>query len=258
MLVRDQLYRTIDLQIPCKKIISVVPSQTELLHDLGLNSEVIGITKFCVHPDSWFQSKTRIGGTKKLNLNKIVELEPDLILANKEENTKEDIDFLAERFPVWISAVYNLESAIQMIVQVGLITGKESESIEITKKIEAAKSLLKPYLPKQQVKICYLIWKEPYMTVGSDTFIHSMLEEAGFLNVFEEMKRYPIVTITEILERKPDFIFLSSEPYPFKESESVFFEPVKVILVDGESFSWYGSHLIQSFHYLRTLISLKI
>src|ERR1700741_3198050 len=105
----DQTGRKISIpQIP-QRIISLVPSQTELLFDLGLDKEVVGITKFCVHPPEWFQTKTRVGGTKQLKIDLIKQLQPDLIIANKEENVKEQIEELEKHFPVWISDVNNLE-----------------------------------------------------------------------------------------------------------------------------------------------------
>src|SRR4051812_42104384 len=107
-----------------KRIVSVVPSQTELLYHLGLNEEVLGITKFCIHPQEWFRSKTRVGGTKTLNLETIRQLQPDLILANKEENEKDQIEALANEFPVWVTDVTNLNEAVQMIAAIGKLTGK--------------------------------------------------------------------------------------------------------------------------------------
>jgi ABC-type Fe3+-hydroxamate transport system substrate-binding protein len=230
-----------------KRIVSVVPSQTELLYHLGLNEEVIGITKFCVHPNEWFRSKTRVGGTKTLNLDKIRELQPDLILANKEENEKDQIEALAAEFPVWVTDVTNLEEALQMIATIGVLTGKTEAATLLKKAIAQKFEALAQELPMIPLQVCYLIWKDPYITVGGDTFIHNMLLHAGFKNIFAAEKRYPTVTIEMLEKQDCDVLLLSSEPYPFAEKHIRELQPqlpnTKIILVDGEMFSWYGSRL---------------
>lgn len=127
----DQLGRKIELNYIPKRIISVVPSQTELLHSLGMEEEVIGITKFCVHPQQWFRIKIRIGGTKQLDIGKIKNLQPDLIIANKEENTRDQIEKLAIHFPVWISDVNTLEDALSMIYSIGNMLDKKTSGITL-------------------------------------------------------------------------------------------------------------------------------
>ena len=237
-----------------KRIISVVPSQTELLYDLGLNEEVIGITKFCIHPNEWYKTKKRIGGTKNLNIDLIHSLQPDLILANKEENTKEQIEELQKHYPVYVSDIYNLDDAYTMIKDIGNLVNKVAESESIIKKILSAKQNAE--IVKYNLKALYLIWKRPYMAAGQSTFIHSMLSEAGYMNCLEQ-QRYPVLTVEEICELNPEIIFLSSEPYPFKQKdidELKFNLPhSKICLVDGELFSWYGSRLCQSFEYFSKL-----
>lgn len=241
----DQTGRNISLNKLPQRIISLVPSQTELLFDLGLENEVIGITKFCVHPEEWFRNKTRVGGTKQLNLEIIRQLRPDLIIANKEENVKEQIDELEKDFPVWISDVSNLDDAFVMIKQVGLITNKEHQANKIINQIKENFSRLQT--PNSRLRTAYLIWQDPYMTVGGDTFIHAMMKKAGFENIFSDKKRYPEITIEELQTAGCQLIFLSSEPFPFKEKHRGELQKklpgTKVFLVDGEMFSWYGSRL---------------
>lgn len=241
----DQIGRNISLKKLPQRIISLVPSQTELLFDLGLKNEVVGITKFCVHPEDWFRKKTRVGGTKQLNLEIIRQLRPDLIIANKEENVKEQIDELGKDFPVWVSDVSNLEDAYFMIEQVGLITNKEHQANKII--IQIKENFSRFQTPNSRLRTTYLIWQNPYMSVGGDTFIHAMLEKAGFENIFSDKKRYPEITIEELQTADSQLIFLSSEPFPFKEKHRVELQKIlpgtKVILVDGEMFSWYGSRL---------------
>ncbi len=240
------------------RIVSTVPSLTELLYDLDCDEEVLGITKFCVHPEHWRASKRIIGGTKNLRINEINLLLPDLIIANKEENTKEEIELLAKNYNVLLTDIHNIEDAIIVIKQIGTLLKINSKTGRIEKLLnEARRKLIKirSHHP-QALKICYLIWKEPYMTVGYDTFIHSMLTECGFVNVFEDYMRYPEVSLQEISRRNPDYIFLSSEPYPFKEIHLDEFMGIKATLVDGEAFSWYGSHIVKSFSYFCNLIPL--
>jgi len=241
----DQTRRTISLPQTPRRIISLVPSQTELLADLGLDNEVVGITKFCIHPQEWFRSKTRVGGTKQVNYDVIHELKPDLIIANKEENVKDQIEELEKYYPVWISDVNDLDDAYQMIEQLGLITDKQQPAQQIITRIKTNFTRLPA--PGSRLQTLYLIWQKPYMTIGSDTFIHSMLEAAGFKNIFSHKTRYPEVSIDELQTSNCELLLLSSEPFPFQQKHVEELQPLlpntKIILVDGEMFSWYGSRL---------------
>ncbi|NUM49553.1 MAG: ABC transporter substrate-binding protein [Flavobacteriales bacterium] len=238
-----------------QRIISLVPSQTELLFHLGLNERVIGITKFCIHPVSWQKSKTIVGGTKNIDIEKIISLSPDLIIANKEENSFEDIQKLQMRFPVYVSDITTIEEATQMIFSVGKITGFNQQAIEIIDKINRQFTSLNTLINKPSV--AYLIWKNPYMAAANHTFIHSILSLFGFDNVFSDCHRYPQITIEMLKDQKPQFVLLSSEPYPFKEKHKVELQEAlsdsKIILVNGEMFSWYGSRLINTPKYLNEL-----
>jgi ABC-type Fe3+-hydroxamate transport system substrate-binding protein len=244
----DQTGRVVSLTTSPRSIISIVPSQTELLYDLGLNDEVIGITKFCVHPEEWYSSKIKVGGTKQLKIELIRQLEPDLILANKEENVKEQIEILEKSFPVWVSNVHDLNDALTMIYQIGLITEKENRSNQIINQVKENFSALSK--PITRLSAAYLIWKDPYMTVGGDTFIHAVMESAGFENVFKHKTRYPEITYQELIQSGCDILLLASEPFPFQqkhmnEIRSAGFSK-KMVLVDGEMFSWYGSRLVKA------------
>jgi len=248
----DQTGHIIQLAQRPRRIISIVPSQTEMLHYLGLEKEVIGITKFCIHPKEWFQKKDRVGGTKQLNIEKIKRLEPDLILGNKEENTKEQIEELREYFPVWLSDVDSIDRAIDLIDQIGIITNTIPKAQQLIHQIFLAQD----DLPKSNKRVLYFIWHEPKMTAGKNTFIDAMLNEAGFKNVLQ-VPRYPELSEEDIEALSPEYIFLSSEPFPFKEKHRIAYQNrfpnAKVILVDGELFSWYGSRLLHSFDYFREL-----
>lgn len=247
----DQLQRTIALPGPPNRIISLVPSQTELLVDLGLRDMIVGITKFCVHPNGLKKEKVVIGGTKNFHFDKIDALRPDLIIANKEENYKEGIEKLAGKYPVWISDINNLEDAYQMILSLGEMTG----SIPIASQIVAdiRKGLDKDFHFKGSA--VYLIWNEPLIAVGSDTFIDSMLEKAGFKNIIQQ-RRYPEIRKEDLLRLNPDYLLLSSEPFPFREKYLTLFRDIlpksNIRIVDGEMFSWYGSRLLRSAKYFET------
>lgn len=258
MIFIDQIGHQINIETTPKRIISVVPSQTELLFDLGLENEVVGITKFCIHPNSWFKNKTRIGGTKTLYINKIKQLKPDLIIANKEENTKQQIEELQQLFPVWTSNIRNLSESLEMIKQIGLITKTNVKAEEIIAKIEQDFKLLTS-IKKQSKSTLYFIWREPFMSVGSSTFIHDVMERAGFVNAIETSENYPVLTSEQIKTINPQLILLSSEPYPFKEKHIKEFKMLsknaQILLVDGELFSWYGSRLTKTVHYLIDLLT---
>src|SRR5689334_2083073 len=213
--MKDQTGREVNFSKIPSPIVSVVPSQTELLFDLGLNEEIVGVTKFCAHPEKLTKSKTIIGGTKNLNLEKIRSLKPDLILANKEENKKSEIEELIKNFPVWISDIKTLEDAIAMIQLVGELTGKQTEAMNISQTISKRFSNLKSKI-SDLIPTAYLIWHKPMMTAGSDTFINNMMQECGFKNVFGDRRRYPELKEDELKDASPQVVLLSSEPFPFR------------------------------------------
>lgn len=253
----DQTGRTVSLTTTPRRIVSLVPSQTELLFDLGLEEEVVGITKFCIHPPAWFYTKARVGGTKKINFSAIHQLAPDLVIANKEENDKAQIEEIANSYPVWVSDVNDLPTAYQMIEQIGLITGANVKAQALIGVIKSSFDRLSAIGYKPAT--AYLIWNDPYMTTGGDTFIHSMLTVAGFSNVFANNTRYPEVTINDLQAQNLDLLLLSSEPFPFKQKHidqlQTLLPDVQILLVDGEMFSWYGSRLQYAANYFAELRS---
>ncbi|HLO80631.1 MAG TPA: helical backbone metal receptor [Chitinophagaceae bacterium] len=239
----DQTGKELKLETVPKRIVSVVPSQTELLFDLGLEDNVLGITKFCVHPEAWFRTKTRVGGTKTLDIARIRSLHPDLVIANKEENTREDVGAISSFCPVWTSDIHNITGALEMIRELGMITGKEAEALELVRQIEM--NFTELAVPVRRA--AYLIWKNPYMAAGGDTFINDMMKAAGLENVFSGINRYPEVDIEQIRLNEVEVLLLSSEPYPFKMRDlgelSDQLPDTKIVLADGEMFSWYGSRM---------------
>lgn len=240
-----------------KRIVSLVPSQTELLFDLGLEEETVGITKFCVHPESWFRSKVRVGGTKSIHIEKIKALKPDLILANQEENVKDQIEALATIAPVWVSDIHTLQDGLEMINTIGKLTDRFEKAGIIVKLIEHRFEHLQQMAPQQKQNTLYLIWRNPWMSIGQDTFIHHIMQTAGLANVCGNLTRYPELTEEEIIKLNPSVVLLSSEPYPFKEKHiaelQALLPQAKILLVDGELFSWYGSRLLHTPAYLEKI-----
>ena len=254
----DQLGNTFQINFPPKRIVSLVPSQTELLFDLGLEEEVVGITRFCIHPADKIKAKQKIGGTKQFDIENIKTLAPDLIIGNKEENYQEGIEELQKHFPVWMSDIYTLEDTYTMMREVARITNREEEGERIITEIKFQFiSYQQETTNTKQQTAAYFIWRKPYMVAANNTFINHLLEVFGVKNVFESETRYPEIIPEDIAAPKPDFIFLSSEPYRFTEKHFDEFRALspssKVIVVDGEMFSWYGSRLRFTAKYFQEL-----
>ncbi len=252
---------------PPKRIVSLVPSQTELLYDLGLEKNVVGVTKFCVHPKDWLHTKTIVGGTKNFHIDRIRALQPDLIIANKEENTKEQVEQLANYAPVWVSDIECLDDALIMIHSIGYITNTSTKAKEIIHSIKSnfqISTTLTNSKTTHLKKAAYLIWQNPLITIGKDTFINNMMRYAGYDNIFNNKNRYPEISLSELQsallsnENDKSYLLLSSEPFPFKEKHIDFFKKalpgVEIMLVDGEYFSWYGSRLIHASNYFKSLM----
>ena len=241
------------------RIVSLVPSLTEYLWALGLEQEVVGITKFCIHPKAWWQHKTRVGGTKKVNFKTIETLQPTLIIANKEENTKEDIEQLQLKYDVLLTDITSLEEAYRYLLEIGRKVQREEKSMSLVNQIQAKfQSVVKI---GQGSSFLYFIWKDPYFVVGSQTYIHALLTHFGLVN-FCEIERYP--ALEQVLNNKdnqsilPDYIFLSSEPFPFEakhlEEVQVLFPNSKIVLIDGEICSWYGSRMLKAPSYFKDVL----
>ena len=260
--VTDQMARRVAVPFPPERIVSLVPSQTELLFDLGLGKKVVGVTKFCIHPAEARTKATVIGGTKNFDFDKIASLKPDLIIGNKEENYQAGIEELAAKYPVWLSDISSLPEALDMIRRVGFIAGAKERAEALATEIAASFSALAPAElkePKEEapVSAAYFIWRKPYMAAATGTFIDDMLRRAGFANAFADETRYPEITAEQLATAAPQRLFLSSEPYPFGEKHIAEFQQIcpnaKIEIVDGELFSWYGSRLRKSAAYFNQL-----
>jgi ABC-type Fe3+-hydroxamate transport system substrate-binding protein len=248
MKITDPTGHVVELGSEPRRIVSLVPSQTELLADLGLGDRVIGITKFCVHPAAWYREKSRIGGTKTADLNKIKALRPDLVIANKEENVRDQIEAIRGMSAVFTTDVNNYAQALDMIRDLGIITGTSDKASVIISRVREQMEAMTGFSERRTC--AYLIWNDPMMVAGHDNFISDMLRLAGFDNVFalSVKSRYPEIQITDLAERSPEVIFLSSEPYPFRDKHLTYFKQhcpgSQVVFADGEMFSWYGSRLM--------------
>lgn len=255
----DQLGISHSFETAPKRIISLVPSQTELLYELGLEERIMGVTKFCVHPYHFKATKKIVGGTKKVHFEKIRLLQPDIIICNKEENTKEIVDELRKICPVWVTDITTIEDNFQMITDFGQLFNCRTEAQKWNDKLAFALSDFKNFIQDKPVKkAAYFIWKKPFMVAGSANFINELLQLNHFQNIYDNKGRYPEIELKKMrLEGDPDLVFLSSEPYPFQEEDAFeigrFTHHAKTIFVDGEMFSWYGSRLLKAFDYFKKI-----
>ena len=257
-LVIDQLGRSVRVGERPRRIVSLVPSQTELLFDLGLDEEIVGITRFCLHPADRVAGKAVVGGTRDPDLEAIRRLQPDLVIAAREESDREIVLQLAESCAVWVSDVRSLEGALEMIRSVGDLVGRGGPANRLADEIEAGFASLRPLLPPRRA--AYVIWPRPLMIAGRETFIDDLLRRCGLDNAIADAEgaRYPEVTVEALWASGLDLLLLASEPYPFGETDRAEWEErlsgVPVHLVDGEMFSWYGSRLLSAVGYLESLI----
>ncbi len=258
--VRDQMDRSVTAPLRPQRIISTVPSQTELLYDLGLGHRVAGVTRFCIHPAGELAGTARVGGTKSLSMSRIEALDPDLIIANKEENHRDQIEELADRYPVWISDIRTLEDALDMIRRIGILCDVQAQGEALARKLNVLYEPLREALAIPGAGFAYLIWRRPWMAAGNDTFIHSLMTYMGMANAFGHLSRYPELSEEDLAEARPSHILLSSEPYPFSAKHISELQAIcpsaRIVLVDGEFFSWYGSRLVPAAAYFTSLKSI--
>lgn len=259
MIYKDSLDRTVQIEKLPQRIISLVPSLTELLHDLGLEKRIVGITNYCVHPYHYQSVKTKVGGTKKVKFEVIQELQPDFILCSKEENTPEMVSVLEKIAPVFVSDVSSFLEALELIEKLGEILGKRIESLQMLEKIKLKHQDFQMSITnKRLIKTAYFIWKDPWMVAGNKTFIHDMMTLNRLENVFAVKGRYPEISIKHLkLQGNPELLLFSNEPYNFTEDDAYEVlrenEKMLTIMVDGTYFSWYGSRLLKAFDYFKTL-----
>ena len=262
MIFKDQLNRNLLLEKLPQRIVSLVPSQTELLVNLGLEENIVGITKFCVHPAHLKAEKTIVGGTKKVNYKRIIALNPDIIICNKEENTQEIVNELEKRFSIYVSDVISVNDAFDLISDIGIIFNCKPKATELTNAIRAKLKDFTNFIKQHPSKrVAYFIWAKPWMAAGGNNYINDILKLNKFENIFESAPdRYLEVYIEYLAglspDLKPQLILLPSEPYPFKEEHADQLKKYidcQFMFVDGEMFSWYGSRFIKALDYFKEL-----
>lgn len=251
--VIDQLGRTVSYTFPPQKIISFAPAITETLFSLGLQNEIVGRTRFCIHPKGIVEKAVNVGGTKDLKIERIHELNPDLIIVEKEENTKEMVEELEAHYPVYAFEVQTVTNALQMLETLGCIVDRTKQADALVHDIQRAFSSF-PSLYEGK-RAAYVIWQNPYMVVGKNTYIQSLLDKLGFINPFTEFEgRYPTITADDLQQANLDYVLLATEPFPFQEKHFPLFEEItngaKTILVNGEMF-WYGVKMLEAVPYFK-------
>ena len=235
------------------RVVSLVPSQSELLADLGVAP--VGVTRFCVHPTSLKERATIVGGTKQVDVEKVRALRPDWILANKEENTPAMVEARSDLAPVHVTDVRTLDDALAMIETVGRHVGKRAPAARLARTIAERFDALSTFEP---LRCAYLIWRDPLMTVGGDTFISDVMARAGLINAFADQTRYPITTPDELSRLNLDAVLLSSEPFPFSHPMSSRWKtsPARLPFWSTASrFRGTGAVLLHAPGYLRSLRS---
>lgn len=256
-LTTDMMGREVLIPDAPQRILSLVPSQTELLCDLGLADRICGVTKFCIHPTEIRKKAIISGGTKTIRWERLTAIAPDLVIGNMEENEREMIQRLSAEYPVWMSDVRTLDHALEMIRRIGSITGQGERAEILATDIDSSFRKLASRERKEIHSVLYLIWRDPWMAAASDTFIHDMVQRCGFSNCLENLTRYPILNDDLLHTLDPDWVFLSSEPFPFRNEHlqevAELFPKASVRLVDGEPFSWYGSRLLMAPSYFEEL-----
>lgn len=258
----------VELAQPAERIVSLVPSESETLHYLGAEDRIAGITKFCERPWSMFKAKTRVGGPKDPDVDRIRELEPDLILCNKEENEKDAVEELREIAPVYVSFVVKVDEAAQLIADLGALTGCGENAAEMVAQIAQGRETVAGAKADYTFRrVLHLVWKDPYMTVSRDTYIYDLLTQAGLEPVVPRIrKRYPMIDGDFIRECNPEAVFFPDEPYKFKFSDIDEFREEFADLacvrndglykIDGATVTWFGYRTTLAFDYIAKVMRL--
>lgn len=254
---RDELGFRIELASVPQRIVSLVPSLTETLFALNLGRRVVGVTKFCVEPADAVTAIEKVGGTKNPDLRAILALQPDLVIANAEENRAQDVEWMRERgLSVFVTYPRTVSGALESVLGLGRITGRESEATALAREIVRVVSVIETSLGiwnKLRLRVFCPIWKKPWMTFNQDTYAHDVLRLLGFSNVFADApERYPRTTLEEALERRPQIVLLPDEPYEFAEKDAAELKAAlpqglsrRVMLISGRDLHWYGAHTVK-------------
>lgn len=265
--ITDDLGFRLELNRPPARIVSLVPSWTETLFALDAGDRVVGVTRFCVEPEKSVAPISKVGGTKNPDLRAIFELEPDLVVANAEENRREDIERIRDRgIGVFITYPRTVTGAAESILRLGRVVGCDSQASVLVREIVRSVSEIEAGLgawSKLRLRVFCPIWKNPWMSFNADTYAHDVLRMVGFNNVYASAgERYPRITLEEALERRPDVVILPDEPYQFDASDveelKMMLPPAlsrRVLLVDGRDLHWYGVHMVRGLKALAARLS---
>jgi ABC-type Fe3+-hydroxamate transport system substrate-binding protein len=266
--VVDALGRSLTIGRRPERIISLVPSLTEALFAFGLEQEIMGVTRFCVEPRRGVSGKTRVGGTKSVDIAKIKSLEPDLVVAGAEENSAADIAQLIEYgCPVFVTMVTSVQSAIDLLRQLATITGTTVAARPIIEEAKQALAFAQAAAAGlQRVRVFCPIWRNPYMTCSRATYMADVIAVCGGRNVFDEHpERYPKVELAEIAALDPEAILLPSEPYRFTKRHKADFRALTevtavknghIFLIDGKMLTWYGPRIAQGLGEVKRLLDI--
>ncbi len=245
---------------------SLVPSLTEALFVLGLGERVVGVTDWCIHPAEAVAALPKLGGTKNPDLDRTLGLRPDLVIANHEENTERVVRTLREAgVPVWVTYPRTAREGATLLRDMAALGASEAVVAEIVEPVERAVRDAEEALGATRTSFFCPIWRDPWMSVGADTFAHSMISLCGGENVFRDRdeRRYPIVTLDEVAAAQPEVILLPDEPYAFAaaDRDELAKLPIpaarddRIHLIDGTSVSWYGPRMRGAIETLRPLVA---
>ncbi|MGH7865193.1 MAG: helical backbone metal receptor [Candidatus Binataceae bacterium] len=265
--VADDLGFRVELAAPPRRIVSLVPSWTETLFALGLHREVVGVTRFCSQPVDKVAPLPRVGGTKNPDIAAITGLRPDLVIANAEENRREDVERLrTEGIAVFTTYPRTIAQAVESILRLGRVLARMAQADTLAREIVRSVSAIEAGLgvwSKMRLRTFCPIWKNPWMAFNADTYAHDVLRMLGFNNVYAAAgERYPATTLDDALGRRPDVILLPDEPYLFgdrdvEEIKSLLPAPLsrRVLIVSGRDLHWYGVHMVNGLRSLATRLA---
>jgi ABC-type Fe3+-hydroxamate transport system substrate-binding protein len=226
-----------------------------------MGEKVVGRTRYCTQPPRAVGKIPKIGGTKKIDVRRVLELEPDLVVAVKEENSKQDVEALAEAgVPLFLGAPETVDGAVRMLRNLAARV-EAPLAQEVLAPIERVVKRLEPQRGSPR-RVFVPIWKNPYMGTGSDTYVHDVLKVSGGENVCGFAPRYPTITLEEIEALRPEIVLLPDEPYPFSAEDLTEFYALdipaakedRIHLVDGKLLTWYGPRMAGSLTQVSALL----
>lgn len=262
----DDLHRRLEVKTAPQRIVSLVPSLTETLFTFGLGEQIVGVTNFCVEPPDKVKEKARVGGTKSFSVERVKELEPDLVIANAEENREEDIrQLLRAGLSVFMTFPRTVHGAINMMRRLADVTGAQEAARPIIAEAEAAlQEARAANQGRRPLRVFCPIWRRPWMTIGQDTYMHDFLLACGGINIFADRHdRYPRIELEEMSRRIPEVIILPSEPYHFTMRHAQEFskfahvpavQEQRIYVLDGKHLAWYGPRIATSLRFVRNLL----